>query len=99
MCSQPPASRRAERRNPCQTPPPQPRAAPSSPRAVPGTHVSIMARDQHLERLRLINLGHREMSTANEPLGHLSKLWHIRMRCGKQDVQGGNEEPPWMAED
>lgn len=33
------------------------------------------------------------MSTANEPLGHLSKLWHIRMQCGKQDVQGGGKSP------
>lgn len=46
--------------------------------------VSSVAWDEHLEGLRLINLGRREMSTANEPLGHLSKLWHIRMRRGKQ---------------
>lgn len=39
------------------------------------------------------------MSTANEPLGQLSKLWHIGLQCGKQDRLGGREEPPWMAED
>ena len=96
-CTQPSAPGREP---PLPAPPdPRPRAARSPPGALPGTHISITARDEHLEWLRLINLGRREMSTANEPLGHLSKLWHIRMQRGKQDAPGGPAEPPWMAED
>lgn len=34
------------------------------------------------------------MSTANEPLGHLSKLWHIRMQRGKQDRLEGERRAP-----
>jgi len=33
------------------------------------------------------------MSTANEPLGHLSKLWHIRLQQGKQGSAGGEKSP------